>query len=197
MRIHSPHNIIQLLLIFIITTSLTLPLKGTPQLMKLKDPLPPFTLYKENNEKITEKDLLGKIIVMNFIFTRCGMPMLCPTATQKMVALQKLVNENCLNKEVYFTTISFDPDFDKPAVLKQYAQAFGADLTNYSFLTGDPELIKDLMQKFGVYILSKNGTINHTMRTLIFDKKGNLIHETSKKDWQPEALLKIIQKILK
>lgn len=172
------------------------PLKAH-KLVQINDPIPTFTLYKENGEKITEKEFLGKVIVINFIFTRCAMPTLCPAATQKMIQLQKLTSDHGLNKEIHFITISFDPDFDSPPILKKYAQGFGADLSNYSFLTGDSSLINELMNQFGVYKINQNGTINHTARTLIFDKNGKMIYENSKKDWQPECLLKIIKKHLK
>jgi len=169
---------------------------GKQSIIKLGEALPAFTLCKQDGKVINEKDLLGKVIVMNFIFTRCAIPTLCPSSTQKMSLLQKRVLKDALDKEVYFVTLSFDPTFDSPEVLAQYAQAYNIDLANYGFLTGDPHLIKDLMHTFGVYILSKNGTVNHTMKTLVFDKKGKLIYETIKKDWQPEEVLKVIKKNL-
>lgn len=168
-------------------------------IIKLGDHLPAFSLYKHDGKVINEKDLLGKVIVMNFIFTRCCVPTLCPASTKKMALLQKAVLDNGegLDKEVFFITFSFDPIFDTPEVLAQYALGYNINFANYAFLTGDQQVIKDLMHVFGVYILSKNGVVNHTVKTLIFDKKGKLVYETCKKDWQITELLKIIKRNLK
>lgn len=176
------------------TTVLTEPL---PSVLKKNDPLPSFTLCNQDHKTITEKDLLGKVTVMNFIFTRCCMPTLCPAVTKSMAQLQKIIRSHNLDNNVNFITLSFDPEFDTPDVLKCYAQAYNISFSNYSFLTGDPQSIKNLMQQFGVYVISKSGTINHSMRTLIIDKDGKIAYETSKKDWQPDTLLLEIKKILK
>lgn len=165
-------------------------------IIKIGDPLPPFSLYNENGNPFTEKSLSRKLIVMNFIFTRCADPTMCPSATQKMTELQKLVRNHSLEKDVHFVTISFDPAFDTDNVLKQYAKAYKIDPSNYSLLTGDSQTIKNLTQRFGVHTLSQKGTINHTMKTIIIDKSGTIVYATPKRDWQPKALLKKIKNFL-
>lgn len=170
---------------------------STPQLrslVKIDKPIPPFALYDQNGNTITNKNLEGKIVVMNFIFTRCAVPTLCPAATKKMADLQKLVKKQGLHNDVKFITISFDPENDTPEVLKQYAKGFDIDLSSYSFLTGDCEMIKRLTKLYGILMLSRKGTINHTMKTVIIDKTGRLNYITSKA-WEPEKLLSIIKKI--
>lgn len=165
-------------------------------IIKIGDFMPSFTLYNQDGKTITQKDLLGKIVVLNFIFTRCGVPTMCPASTKKMVELQKLVHDNRLSNNVSFVTISFDPIFDTPAILKKYAEAYKIDLSNYSFLTGDAEVIKNLTRLFGVYTISEKGTINHTMKTMVINKNGKVIYGACKIDWQPKTFLQIIKKNL-
>jgi len=170
---------------------------GTSQsLIKIGDPIPQFALYDQFNCSVTNKDLGGKIVIMNFIFTRCGAPTMCPAATRKMEELQNLIKNQSLQNDVQFVTITFDPDNDTSKVLNQYAQGFNIDSSNYSFLTGDPEVIKRLTKQFGVFTVSEKGTINHTMKTVIIDKTGMMVYETSKIDWQPRTLFSIIKKAL-
>lgn len=175
-----------------------LPDSLTPQSLsriKIGKPIPPFALYDQNGNPMTHKEVDGKIVVMNFIFTRCADPTLCPAATKKMGELQKLVKKQALHNNVKFVTISFDPENDTPEVLSQYAKGFEIDLSNYSFLTGDPEMVKRLTKLFGIFTVSKKGTINHTMKTVVIDKTGKVIYESSKANWEPEKLLAVIKKI--
>lgn len=165
--------------------------------IKIGDRIPEFRLCDQNGGSVTDKDLAGKIVVMNFIFTRCGAPTMCPESTRKMRELSDLVKKELLQKEVWFITISFDPGHDTPEVLGQYARGFNIDLSNYSFLTGDAEVIKRLTRLFGVYTISEKGTINHTAKTVIIDKAGRMIYESSKVNWEPKVLLGVIKKTLK
>lgn len=166
-------------------------------LLKKGDPIPSFVLHDQNGTTLRHSDFNGKIVVINFIFTRCGAPTMCPSATKKMGELASLVREQSLQNDVRFVTISFDPEHDTPEVLAQYAKGFSIDLSNYSFLTGDAQTVNRLTKTFGVATVSENGTINHTMKTVIFNKMGNMVYATSQVDWKPKALLAIIMKNLK
>lgn len=170
---------------------------NAPCLIKIGDTIPPFALYDQNGSTVTHKDILGKMVVMNFIFTRCGVPTRCPAATRKMAELSKLVRDRFLQDEVRFVTISFDPQSDTPGVLNQYARGYEIDLSNYSFLTGDAEMIKRLTRIFGIFAVTEKGTINHTMKTVIIDKNGTVVYGISETDWQPTTLFDVIKKILK
>lgn len=165
--------------------------------MRVGDPVPGFILQNQAGDAVDFKERLGKVIVMNFIFTRCGMPTLCPAATQKMKALQGLVKDEGLQGGVQFITISFDPKNDTSEVLQRYAEGFKIDLLNYEFLTGDEEVIKRLVKAFGVFTVNEKGTINHTMKTVVIDKEGILRYENTNADWDPKIFLEAIKKFKK
>lgn len=166
-------------------------------LLKLGDPVPAFLLYDQHGNSVTHQSILGKTVVLNFIFTGCMEPTKCPTATQKMRELQTLVKNEALHNEVQFISITFDPKNDTSEVLKRYAEGFNVDAFNYSFLTGDIETVKRLVKAFGVFAITEKGTINHTMKTVIFNEEGVMIYENSKTDWDPKVLLSIIKKTQK
>lgn len=177
--------------------NLSYPQSKSPSLIKIGDPLPPLALYNQEGNLVTNKDLLGKIIVLNFVFTRCSLPTMCPAATQKMAELQKLARNEFLPDDISFVTITFDPQHDTPGVLNQYSRAYDIDSSNYFFLTGDPETIMRLTRMFGVYSISDRGTTNHTMKTAIIHKNGTLAYTISTADWKPKGFLNIIKKILR
>lgn len=94
-------------------------------------PLPEFVLTNQNGEIFTRTNLAGRVWVMDFIFTRCPGP--CMAMTRRMAELQALVPDSL---PVGFLSLTTDPDFDTPTMLKAYGGRFGADFERWSFVTG-------------------------------------------------------------
>jgi cytochrome oxidase Cu insertion factor (SCO1/SenC/PrrC family) len=104
-------------------------------------PAPAFTLTDQDGRAFASSQLSGKVWVADFIYTRCAAS--CPTLSAQMAALQQSLAGLT---GVAFVSISVDPRHDRPAVLKRYAGDFGADLSNWSFLCGDPEATVELIR---------------------------------------------------
>lgn len=133
---------------------------------------PSFALYNQDGAVVRFAQFRGKRVILNFIFTRCPVPNMCPAATAKMMALQKAVKEAGVT-DVEFVSISFDTAYDTPPVLKQYAQTRGIDTTNFNFLTGPETAIADLLVQFGV-IANPDDVFRHTLSTVLIDAKGRI-----------------------
>jgi protein SCO1/2 len=104
-----------------------------------------FPLITQDSSVINfPRDLKGKPYLLGFIFTNC--PDVCPLTSHNLQEEAK--NEDI--KGVNFVLISFDPDRDKPWVLKEYAILRNIDETNFKLLTGDKDTIKALMNKIQV-----------------------------------------------
>jgi protein SCO1 len=97
-----------------------------------------FMLTNQNSKAVSLGDLSGRVWVADIIFTRCAGP--CPKMTRQMKELQDaLPPEN----QTRLVTLTTDPGFDTPPVLKAYAERFGADPARWMFLTGaKPEIAK-------------------------------------------------------
>jgi len=99
-------------------------------------PIKGFTLTNQDGKIITLADLTNHVWVADIIFTRCAGP--CPRMTAQMKSLQDSLPQNSDAKLVTLTT---DPDYDSPAVMKKYGGRFGADFNRWTFLTGTkPEI---------------------------------------------------------
>jgi cytochrome oxidase Cu insertion factor (SCO1/SenC/PrrC family) len=98
-----------------------------------------FTLTNKDAQSVSLSDLRGKVWVADIIFTRCAGP--CPKMTRQMAGIQAALPANSSAKLITLTT---DPGFDTPAVLKTYAQRFGADFHRWMFLTGTGSQIAGL-----------------------------------------------------
>jgi protein SCO1/2 len=98
-----------------------------------------FSLTNQNGQAVSLANLRGHVWVADIIFTRCPGP--CLKMTRQMRDLQVALPASSQAKLVSLTT---DPNFDAPAVLKTYAQRFEADPNRWIFLTGPPKEIANL-----------------------------------------------------
>lgn len=98
-----------------------------------------FQLTDQDGKAVTLADLRGRVWVADIVFTRCAGP--CPRMTTQMKSLQDALPAGSGVKLVTLTT---DPDFDTPEVLKKYASRFDAIPERWSFLTGDKKEIAAL-----------------------------------------------------
>ena len=117
---------------------------GVP-LLKPGDVVPDSTFVDQDGKKRAFKSFRGSTVVLTFIYTRCPLPTFCPMMDRHFVAIQERMHDDPLLKKVHLVTISFDPAYDTPAVLKKHARELNADLNRWTFLTGEPEAI----EKFG------------------------------------------------
>lgn len=105
-----------------------------------------FEFTNQNGETVSKEDLEGDFWVADFIFTNCTSA--CPPMTNNMARLQTMVEEAGLEDQVRFVSFSIDPEHDSPEVLKEFANKFQADFTNWDFLTGyEPQTIKEFALK--------------------------------------------------
>jgi protein SCO1/2 len=133
---------------------------------------PDFDLTSQDGKRVTLNDFRGKVLAVTFIFTNC--PDICPTLTLNMAQVQAKLGAD-FGRTIAFVSITIDPERDTPEVLKDYADAFGADLNAWAFLTGDPAALKKVEQGYGVFAeKAVGGGIDHTLLTSIVDKRGVL-----------------------
>jgi protein SCO1/2 len=93
---------------------------------------------------------------------------------------------------VRLLTVSFDPVTDTPAVLQEHARSLKADLTRWTFLTGDRDDVDRFAARFGVSVaraLNDPRDITHNLRTAIVDSQGRLVKVYTGNDWTPEQVL--------
>lgn len=128
-------------------------------------PAPDFALVDQAGRSVVFSALGDLVLLVDFIYTRCPGP--CPVQTARQVAVQRRIPA-ALHDRVRFLSFTLDPDHDGPAELERYATARGADLSNWSFLSGPKETLAELARAYGVGSLRKDdGTIDHTLVTFL------------------------------
>lgn len=168
--------------------------KKRSQYVREGDIIPEFGMIDQNGAFLMMEHLRGKAFVINFIFTRCAAPEMCPASSTRMAAMQDEAREAGL-KDLDFVTITFDPAFDSPGVLRKYAEGYGMEAENFHLLTGTEELINDLLHQFGILTVEEDGTINHTMATLLVDEDGRVAYRKEGKSWTVDEFLEEARKL--
>jgi protein SCO1/2 len=135
-------------------------------------PAPDFTLTSQDGARVSLRDYRGKVLAVTFIFTSCADT--CPLLTDKMARVQDELGVD-FGARVAFASITVDPERDTPEVLKQYAEAFGANPAGWAFLTGTPEGIREVTRRYGVFVSNAvDGDVDHTFLTSLIDPRGML-----------------------
>lgn len=136
-------------------------------------PVPAFELTNQDGKKISDKDYLGKVYVVEFFFSTC--PTICPVMNRNLLGLQEQFYGN---PEFGIASITINPEHDTPAVLKEHAAELGAKHYNWHFLTGDREYIFNLAKKgFNLYAGQNNqapGGFEHSGLFALVDKDGKI-----------------------
>jgi protein SCO1 len=107
----------------------------------------PLTTHEGKQVRFFDDLIKDKVVAINFIFTRC--PDACPLETARLREVQKILGDR-VGRDVFMYSISIDPEYDTPAVLKEYAAKFEAG-PGWTFLTGKKEDINLLRKKLGLY----------------------------------------------
>jgi len=130
--------------------------------------IPSFSLNTQDGYIFSETDLIGKVTVLDFMFTSCAGP--CPVMASNM---KKLYNQYQSKPEVQFVSITVDPYTDTEEVLKQYALAYGVKDERWQFLTGEIDAIKSLSQD-GFLLFADNLPAGHAIKFVLIDSEGKI-----------------------
>ncbi|HXH11276.1 MAG TPA: SCO family protein [Alphaproteobacteria bacterium] len=115
------------------------------------DPVPavPFTLIDQDGQQVSLRDCLGKVVLLNFIFTHCNTA--CPLMTDELKVLAEQLRPH-MGRDVVFLSVTIDPERDTPAVLKQFGQKYTSDFRTWRFLTGDATTIAAVLEAYRVAV---------------------------------------------
>ena len=167
--------------------------------LKVGDMMPDYHFTNELGQAVSLSDFKGQALAFTFIFTRCPFPTFCPRMSDNFAAAQKKLKAMPnLSTNWHLLTISFDPGFDTPAVLKSYAKRFQADPQHWSFATGELIDITAITEQFGLLFWKPNpqepAGISHNLRTVVIDAEGRIQKVFTENVWKVDELVAEIAK---
>lgn len=171
----SKHGIKALILLFV----LVLAACGSQKPNELNWQVGDFTFVNQDEQPVGLSDLQGQVWLASFIFTNCTT--VCPPMTANMSLIQRDLKEQGLQAQL--VSFSVDPEVDQPPVLKEYGQKFGADFSNWHFLTG---YTQQEIEEFGkesfktpVQKTAASDQVTHGTSFFLVDQKGIIVKKYS------------------
>jgi protein SCO1 len=169
---------------------------------KAGDEVPDFALLNQSNEKIHISQFRGKALLLTFIYTRCPLADYCPRMSKNFARIDKeLMGDPSLLNKTHLLSVSFDPTYDTPAVLRSYGGAYTEKYTNEKFEHWDfaAPAKGDLteMEKFfdiGA-VPESNSSITHSLSTVLIGPDGKIVNWYPGNEWKPEEVLGDIRKV--
>jgi protein SCO1/2 len=151
------------------------------------DRVPDFTLIDQTRQRVAFSSAAGKVVAVNFIYTRCALPQFCLRVANNFGVLQKRFARQ-LGSDLMLLTITFDPERDTPDVLAKYASQWKADAKTWRFLTGPVADVRNVCALFGVDFFPDEGLMNHSLRTAVIDRTGKIVASIEGNQYTPEQL---------
>lgn len=182
--------------------SATAPAMPGVHLAKEGDEVPNFTLRNQDNREIQIKDYRGKALLLTFIYTRCPVPDYCTLMSNNFAQIERALGQNPeLYGKTHLLSISIDPEYDTPKVLRSYGAAHTERYQNetfahWEFAGGTNEQVKEIAQFFGLTYFPEKDQIIHALRTVIVNPDGRVGKIYSGNEWKPEDVVVEMRKTL-
>ena len=159
-------------------------------------PVPDFTLTDQTGQPVRLSAIgAGKVVALNFVYTRCALPQFCLRASNVFSTMQRRFARQ-YGRDLVLLTVTFDPERDTPEVLATYAARFNADPKMWRFLTGKTADVRRVCTFFGVESYLDEGLVNHSLHTAIIDRRGRLVANIEGNQYTPEQLGDLILETL-
>ena len=164
-----------------------------PKVLDVGATAPDAPLIDQDGRPRRISEWQGKTVAVTFVYTRCPLPDFCPLMDRHFAAVQQAVKADAaLAPRVHLLSVSFDPEYDTPAVLREHAKRVGTDPAVWTWLTGSREALDPFTNAFGISLVRSDGAareIVHNLRTVVLDRQGRVTQVFNGTTWTPEELL--------
>lgn len=151
------------------------------------DLVPDFELTDQTGRRVKFSDLRGRVTVIDFIYSRCPLPEVCPRLSANFAYLARR------QPEVALVSITLDPEWDTPEVLADYARRWQTDPARWKFLTGDPNAVRRVAEWFGMAYWPEDGAIAHSVTTAVIGAEGRLFALIEGSGYRPGQLVDLVR----
>jgi protein SCO1/2 len=164
--------------------------------------VPDFSFRNQNGKTVRLAQWHGKVVLLTFIYTRCPLPNFCVRMSRNFAEMDKELAKNPkLYAQTHLLSVSFDPKYDTPAVLRSYGGAYTGQFTKETFAHWDfaaptAEELPKVMEFFDVGATpEKDKTITHSLSTVVIGPDGKVFKWFPGNEWTPEEVLDDVRKL--
>jgi protein SCO1/2 len=166
---------------------------------QLGEELPDFQLINQDGKRIHLHQYHGKALLLTFIYTRCPFPNFCPLMSKNFAQiLEQVRSDPKLSPSTHLLSISIDPEYDTPAVLRAYGLDCAGNLHSFDhweFATGTQDQVRKVAEFFGLKYWTEGGQIMHALVTALIGPDGKVIQIYRGNDWQPAQVVNDLRDI--
>src|SRR5258706_6571021 len=167
--------------------------------LNIGDTMPDYTFTNETGQAVSLSQYKGQAVAFTFLFTRCPFPTFCPRMSSNFEeAYKKLKADANAPTNWHLFSISFDPQFETPPILKSYAKRYAYDPTRWNYLTGELIDITAIGEQFGLMFWRPDPKemtgISHNLRTVVIDGQGKVQQVFKDNLWKVDDLVAEITK---
>jgi protein SCO1/2 len=174
------------------------PTRAAVDLVAPGESAPDVSLVDQDGQQRRLADWRGRALAVTFVYTRCPLPDFCPLMDRHFAAVQRSIEaEPALRDRAHLVSISIDPEFDTPAVLKAHAARAGARPDVWSYATGAADDLTQFGSRFGVAVMRDDpaaAEVLHNLRTAVIDRDGRLTTIFPGNEWSAADLTKEIRR---
>lgn len=172
---------------------------GAPaRVLMIGEKAPDVPMINQDGKNIRFSQFEGKVVLFTFIYTRCPFPDYCPLLSSKFAEIQRdLSRVPDDGNKMHLISISLDPNFDKPPVLRKYGLPYmqndPAGFAHWDFVSTTPADLQTLVTSFGLSFSDQDGQINHSMNTILLASDGTVANMWPGNDWQASEVLDVMR----
>jgi protein SCO1/2 len=166
-----------------------------PEKVDIGGVVPDFSLTDQNGGRVRLLELRGSVVAINFIYTRCPLPEVCPRLSANFASIQKRFAPR-MGKGLMLLSITLDPEHDTPAELLKYAKIWNTRAEGWRFLTGSSRDVQSVAARFGMNYWPEEGYITHTSMTGVLARDGKLVALVEGSNYRPRELGDLIEREL-
>lgn len=170
---------------------------------KLGDEVPDFTLVNQDGKRIRMHQYRGQALLVTFIYTRCPLPDYCPLMSSNFAEIEKMLRQDPTRYgKAHLLSISVDPEYDTPQVLRDYGARYTGASSNeafqhWEFATGTAQQVKAAAQFFGLSYWTEKDQIIHSLSTAIIGPDGKVFKFYRGNEWKPVQVLRDLENLNK
>ena len=162
---------------------------------------PDATLVNQDGKQIRLQQYRGRALVLTFIYTRCPLPDYCTLMSNNFAEIKRELDKSPeLGEGAHLLSITLDPVYDTPKVLRSYGSAHtenygGENFARWELATGKPEEIRRVANFFGLSYRQEGEQINHSLRTAVVSPDGKLYKLYRGNEWKPAEVIKDLREL--
>ena len=156
--------------------------------------IPDVKLINQDGKTIHLSDFKGKAVLITFIYTRCPFADFCPLISHEFAALDRELAKTPGDYErTHLVSVSLDPAFDKPPVLRSYGLTYVKNFAHWDFVATEPADLKQLAKAFNLTYYEQGQQIVHNLRTVLLATDGAVARVWSGNEWRKQEIVEAVR----